>query len=153
MVVPLILYITCNLLILRRIQQQSRVALTSNTDVPRIAGGGTVKSRPGSGMGYTRARKNVAITLLYTLGIHVLAATGNQTLSVMTAFGYPIDTKGMLFQILRLMTYVGACTNPYIYVIKYGRFRAAVATMLRCLAVKICRRGHDARNIALLTLN
>lgn len=153
MVVPLLLYITCNSLILRRIQLQSRVALTSITDAPRTKGGNTVKSRPGSGMGYSRVRKNVAMTLLYTLGIHVLAATGNQTLSVMTAFGYPIDTKGLLFQILRLMTYIGACTNPFIYVIKYGRFRAAVATMLRCLAVNICRNGHETRSIALLALN
>jgi hypothetical protein len=47
-----------------------------------------------------RARKNVAITLLYTLSIHVIAWTGNQTQLVVDAYSsFQLDVNTVLFQV------------------------------------------------------
>jgi hypothetical protein len=146
-VAPIIVYVTCNALILRRIKQQSRVniamATITSVDISTSTAAGKTTKRQDTKPAtltssderkegrrkrgaYSRMRKNVAMTLLYTLAVHVIALTGNQTLIIAGVFGSPPDTTSLLFQILRLMTYIGACTNPFIYVIKYERFRAAV---------------------------
>lgn len=73
---------------------------------------------------YTRASHNVAITVLYTSIIHVVAWTGNQVQVLMTAFSF-VDSTSSLFQILILFTYITSCVNPIVYVVKYKEFRQA----------------------------
>ena len=80
---------------------------------------------------YARARNNVAITLFYTLIIHICTSAGTQTLVLLTAFGYIYDSTSVLVQILQLALYSNSCINPFIYLIKYERFREAVMRNLR----------------------
>ncbi len=81
---------------------------------------------------YSRASQNVAITVFYTIVFHVLAWTGNQVQILVIIFGYPIDPSSLLYQILLLATYCTSCINPFIYVIKYKKFRHVVG--LSCSA-------------------
>lgn len=75
---------------------------------------------------FSRASHNVAITVLYTLIIHVIAWSGNQVQVLMTSFGFVVDTSSSLYQILLLATYCTSCVNPVVYVIKYKEFRRAI---------------------------
>jgi hypothetical protein len=52
-----------------------------------------------------RARKNVAVTLLYTLSIHVIAWTGNQIQGVVSAYHLlQVDVTSVLFQVSNVKT-------------------------------------------------
>jgi hypothetical protein len=52
-----------------------------------------------------RARKNVAITLLYTLGVHVIAWTGNQIQNVASAYDLlQVDVNSVFFQVSSVKT-------------------------------------------------
>jgi hypothetical protein len=52
-----------------------------------------------------RARKNIAIALLYTLGVHVIAWTGNQIEGVLSAYDLlQVDVNSVLFQVSSVKT-------------------------------------------------
>ena len=76
---------------------------------------------------YMKCRKNIAITLFYSTTIFIASCTGNQVQIVANAFGYPLDMTSLLFQLLLLAVYLNGCINPFIYIIKYKRFRSAAA--------------------------
>lgn len=81
---------------------------------------------------YLKASHNVAITVFYTLIIHVLSWTGNQVQVLMTAFGYTLDVTTNLYQILLLAIYTNSCVNPIVYAIKYTQFRRAIKRLIPC---------------------
>lgn len=84
---------------------------------------------------YTRASHNVAITVLYTSVIHVVAWTGNQVQVLMGAFSF-IDSTSSLFQMCILFTYITSCVNPVVYVVKYREFRQAFNNIV---LVSLCK--------------
>jgi Na+/H+ antiporter NhaC len=77
---------------------------------------------------YSRASHNVAITVLYTVVIHVVAWTGNQVQVLLTIFGYVNTSTSLLNQILLLVSYLTTSINPVIYVMKYKEFRQALSS-------------------------
>ena len=119
--IPVVAFLICYLLIfkflLRRKRNVSVLHLSSSTAA-------VLPQYPIDTFG--RARNNVAITLLYTLVIHFLTTTGNQVLVLLYACGYSYDTTAILPQLFALATYVSSCINPFVYVVKYERFRQAV---------------------------
>lgn len=82
---------------------------------------------------YSRASHNVAITVLYTVVIHIVAWTGNQVLTLSTAFGYVNNPASQLNQFLLLATYLTSGVNPVIYVMKYNEFRRALRASFTAL--------------------
>ena len=81
---------------------------------------------------YQKARKNVAITFFYTVIIHIITSAGSQALKLLTASDYPSDAIPVINQILPLALCANSCINPFIYLIKYERFREAVKRNTRC---------------------
>lgn len=73
---------------------------------------------------YSRASVNVAITVLYTILIHVAAWSGSQIIILRGGIGYD-DGSLLLVQIFVLATYSTSCVNPFVYIIKYKEFRNA----------------------------
>lgn len=100
---------------------------------------------------YSRASHNVAITVLYTVVIHVVAWTGNQVQVLLTIFGYVNTSTSLLNQILLLVSYLTTSINPIIYVMKYKEFRQAlssyrgkpVAALLIINTIKLQRNVND----------
>jgi hypothetical protein len=80
---------------------------------------------------YSHASHNVAITVLYTVVIHVVAWIGNQVQFLLTVFGYVNIPSSPLNQILLLATYLTSSVNPVIYVMKYKEFRRALINIVR----------------------
>ena len=139
-VIPISVYVTSYVLILRSLRR--RVQVQSHQSDP-----------------YTNARVNVAITLLYTLVIHVIAWSGSQVQNVMSSFGYQLDASSICYQLLRLATYISGCINPFIYLLKYDRFRDAVKHMFRktphSISVKTNFKNHEriAKHVTVTTPN
>lgn len=123
MVLPLICYVTCYWRIAVFLRARSKVMV-----MPWSSGGS------GKQKASTRAQKNVILTVLYTVILHVLTWTGNQVFFLMAACGSPLNMTSVS-QVLQLAVYTSSCVNPFIYIIKYERFRDAAKLTYQRLAL------------------
>ena len=123
-VLPTISFILCYSLIIKALMAKKKVKPASAVDSNISTTALPVQSK------YLLARNNLAVTLLYNLLIHVVFLSGNQILVLLYAVGYEYDTTGALSQLLVLATYINSCTNPFVYVIKYKKFREAIKQII-----------------------
>jgi hypothetical protein len=122
--IPLLIYTGCYVSTFVSLRRRARNVVTMATTATAEVTSSTIRTTAANH--YSRASHNVAVTVLYTILIHVVAWSGNQVQVLMSAFRYPVDPSEYLYQILLLAMYTNNCMNPLIYVTKYRDFRRAV---------------------------
>lgn len=154
MVLPVACYCICYFLVARNLRSQHTVhsyigpphsssALTQSTTARALPHVNQIEkdASPENKIGgkkardkFWHARRNVALTVFYTIILHIITWTGSQVQLLFSTFGYALDSNSPLAQVLQLLIYCNSCVNPIIYVIKYERFREGVARIIRQLS-------------------
>ena len=78
------------------------------------------------------ARKNTIKTFLLIGLCFVICWSNNQVYYLMYNLGYNADWNGIYFQFTVLMVFLNCTVNPFIYLIKYKDYQAALKKLLRC---------------------
>ena len=124
-IIPGIVFLICYILIFKFLLRRKRRVHVFPSSSSSASG-----LQPNHPDIFGKARRNVAITLLYTLTFHFLTTTRNQILVLLFAFGYSYDTTAIMPQLFALAMYISSCINPFVYTVKYERFRTAVKHIL-----------------------
>ena len=79
------------------------------------------------------ARKNTIITLLIVGLCFIICWSQNQIEYLMYNLGYHIDFNSNYHNFTVLMVFINCTVNPFIYLIKYRDYQAALKKFLSCV--------------------
>lgn len=141
MLIPISCYVFSYTRIVLHVRRKSKVRSTA-TNIPSGKSSTATASSIDKGAmktSFVKAQKNVAMTLLYTIILHIITWLGNQVFVFMWAYGAALSTTSALGQILQLN--VTGCVSPFVYMVKYEKFRAAAKQAYRGLCDRLACNG------------